>query len=180
MNHHPCIMPEHGKADAPHACCRPAAPPSTDGSATFWGDRGVWLRASSNTAHCLLGCAIGDIAAMTLIPLWYPAIGMAPLMALAIASGVATSLALEIMILRWRERLSWRNAVGTAWAMSLISMAAMELVMNAVDLLVMGGQRLHWHDLHYWLAWGPALAAGFFAVLPYNYAKLKRHGRSCH
>lgn len=180
MNNHHCTMPEHGQADAPRACCRPAAPASMDRSVTFWSDRRLWLRASSNTGHCLLGCAIGDIAAMTLIPLWYPAIGMAPLMVLAVASGIATSLALESMILRWRERLSWSNAMRTAWGMSLISMAAMELVMNAVDLLVMGGQRLHWHDSGYWLAWGPALAAGFLAVLPYNYAKIKRHGRSCH
>lgn len=180
MNHHPCSMPEHGRADAPHACCRPTAPEPLGKAKAFWGDRRLWLRASSNTAHCLLGCAVGDIAAMTLIPIWHPAIGMASLMMLAVVSGIATSLALETMILRWRERLSWRNAVQTAWAMSLISMAAMELVMNAVDLLAMGGQRMHWHDPGYWLAWGPALAAGFLAVLPYNYAKLKRHGRSCH
>ncbi len=180
MTNHDCAMPEHGQATAPHACCRPTVPVVNEGSASFWGDRPLWLRASSNTAHCLLGCAIGDIAAMTLIPLWFPAIGMATLMMLAIASGIATSLALETAILRWREHLSWRNAMRTAWGMSLISMAAMELVMNAVDLLAMGGQRMHWHEPGYWLAWGPALAAGFLAVLPYNYAKLKRHGRSCH
>jgi len=56
----------------------------------------------------------------------------------------------------------------------------MEVVMNAIDWLAMGGQRLHWHDPLYWLAWGPALVAGFLAALPYNYYMLRRHGRSCH
>lgn len=180
MDHHPCTMPEHGLTDAPHACCRPVVAPPAGSAPSFWRDRRLWRRAASNTAHCLLGCAIGDVSAMTLIPLWLPGISMTTLMLCAMAAGIATSLALEGLILRWREGLPWRDALRTAWGMSLISMAAMELVMNAADLAIMGGQRLHWHDPAYWLAWAPALAAGFLAVLPYNYAKLKRHGRSCH
>jgi hypothetical protein len=117
---------------------------------------------------------------MTLIPIWFPGIAMPALMLCAMAAGILSSLALEGLLLRLREGLSWRNALRTAWGMSLISMAVMELVMNGVDLAFMGGQRLHWHDRAYWLAWIPSLAAGFLAVLPYNYAKLKRHGRSCH
>lgn len=117
---------------------------------------------------------------MTLLPIWFPSIGMWGLMGAAIVAGIASSLLLETLVLRWKEGLPWRAALATAWAMSLMSMAVMELVMNAVDLAVMGGQRLHWQTMAYWLAWGPALLAGFFAVLPYNYAQLKRHGRSCH
>lgn len=173
--------PQPASASGSHACCRTRVGPSAQATPSgFWRHPDLWRRSALNTAHCLLGCAIGDIAAMTLVPLWLPHVGMAQLMALAIACGIATSLALETLVLRWREGLPWGGALRTAWGMSLISMAVMELVMNAVDLLVMGGQRLHWHDPAYWLAWGPALAAGFLAVWPYNYAKLKRHGRSCH
>lgn len=183
MSEPACTMPEHGRADAPHACCRPTAPmplPAPPPAAGFWSDAGVWRRAARNTAHCLFGCALGDVAAMTLVPLWWPEVPMALLMAIAVASGLATSLLLETLVLRLREQLAWRLALRTALAMSLLSMILMEVVMNAVDWLAMGGQRLHWHDPHYWLAWGPALAAGFLAPLPYAYAMLKRHGRSCH
>lgn len=183
MTDHQCTMPGHGRADAAHACCRPSsrpAPPPVQDQTGFWGDSTLWRRAAINTGHCLVGCALGDIAAMTLLPIWFPTMGMLGLMGTAIVVGIASSLLLETLVLRWRERLPWRQAVAMAWAMSLISMAAMELVMNAVDFAVMGGQRFHWHSMSYWLAWGPALLAGFFAVLPYNYAKLKRHGRSCH
>jgi len=45
---------------------------------------------------------------------------------------------------------------------------------------VMGGTRMPIDHLGYWLAWLPALLVGFLAPLPYNYIKLRRHGRSCH
>jgi hypothetical protein len=145
-----------------------------------WGDGSAWLRAASNTVHCLVGCAIGDIAAMTLVPLWWPAVPFAALMAIAVLAGIVSSLGLETLVLRRREGMAWGRALGTAWGMSLISMVAMEVAMNAVDWLVMGGQRMPVTHAGYWLAWLPALAAGFLAPLPYNYLALKRHGHGCH
>lgn len=181
MTSHDCTMPEHGQADAVHACCRPAPPrPETPPRSGFWSDPMAWRRAAGNTAHCLLGCALGDIAAMTLVPLWWPTVPFGLLMAIAIASGLASSLLLETIVLRLREGFPWRRALHTALGMSLLSMIVMELVMNGVDWLAMGGQRLPMHDLHYWAAWVPALLAGFLAPLPYNYYMLKRHARSCH
>lgn len=190
-----CSMPEHGRPDAPHACCRPktvaaqnprvsdaAAGTGTTGRArwAFWSDGPTWLRASRNTAHCLLGCAIGDIAAMTLVPLAWPSVPLWLLMVIAIISGVVTSLTLETLVLRVREGLAWGRALSVAWGMSLLSMVAMEVVMNLTDWLAMGGTRMSPATLHYWLAWIPALIAGFLAPLPYNYAKLRRYGRACH
>jgi len=179
-----CSMPEHGQVHAPHACCRPQATSDKAISASeipgFWSDQSAWSRAASNTATCLLGCALGDIAAMTLVPLSWPTIQIGLLMAIAIASGLASSLILETAILRVREGFAWRQAIRAAFGMSLISMIVMEIVMNVVDWFAMGGIRLPMHDLHYWLAWMPALIAGFLAPLPYNYYMLKRHGRACH
>jgi hypothetical protein len=178
-------MPGHGRPDALEACCRPvagaerpAAPPQRGGS--FWRDLGVWRRAAVNTGHCLLGCAIGDIAAMTLVPLAWPTVPMALLLAIAIAAGLASSLLLEALVLRWRERMTWRRAARTALGMSLLSMVAMELAMNLTDWWVMGGERMPIGHAHYWLAWVPALAVGFLAAWPYNYRQLRRHGRACH
>ncbi len=177
-----CTMPEHGRPDAPHACCRPhrAAPPPASPKSGFWSDPPAWRRAAGNTVHCLIGCALGDVAVMTMLPLLWPAIPTTLLMGLAILGGLASSLALETAILRLREDFPWRRALATAWGMSIISMVGMEVAMNIVDWLAMGGQRLHVHDPRFWLAWIPGLLAGFLAPLPYNYAMLKRHGRSCH
>lgn len=181
-----CTMPEHGRPDAPSPCCRPgaaAASPATDpatATAGFWSHGPTWRRAAINTAHCLLGCAIGDIAAMTLVPVFWPEVPWSLLMAIAIVSGITTSLGLETLILRHREGMAWGQAVRVAWGMSLISMVGMELAMNVTDWLAMGGERMPLHHAGYWLAWIPALIVGFLAPLPYNYSKLRRHGRSCH
>jgi hypothetical protein len=174
-------MPMHGRADARDPCCRPVAPPVALAPApTFWRDRSIWRRAAVNTAHCLLGCTIGDVAAMTLVPIAWPSVPMAVLMSIAVLAGLTTSLGLETLLLRWRERMRWALALRTAFAMSILSMVGMELAMNVTDWLVMGGTRWPMHELRYWLAWVPALAVGFLAPLPYNYHQLRRHGRSCH
>lgn len=117
---------------------------------------------------------------MTLVPLAWPDVPMWLLMSIAIVCGIVSSLTLETVVLRLREGFAWGRALSIAWGMSLISMVAMELVMNLTDWVAMGGQRMSPATLHYWLAWIPALAAGFLAPLPYNYYKLRRHGHSCH
>ena len=58
--------------------------------------------------------------------------------------------------------------------MSLISMVAMEAMMNAVDWALTGGVALSW-----WVV-PIMLAAGFVTSLPYTYRRLKALGRACH
>ena len=140
----------------------------------------VWPRSARNTLHCLLGCSIGDIAAMTLLPVFWPQIPFVVQSAIAIVCGIASSLALETLVLHRREAMSWRQAFAIAWRMSLISMVAMELAMNVADWFLMGGQRMSMTHLGYWLAWIPAALAGFLAAWPYNHYQLVRHGRACH
>lgn len=179
----PCTMPEHGRADAPHACCRPASAAPSPAAPTrlpFWRHADTWRRAARNTLSCLLGCTIGDVAAMALVPLWWPAVSQPILTIIAVAAGLFSSLSLETLVLRWREGMRWPNAVRVAFGMSMLSMLAMELAMNVTDWLLMGGQRMPISHLGYWLLWIPSLAVGFAAPLPYNYFKLRQYGRSCH
>jgi hypothetical protein len=179
-----CTMPGHGRADAPQACCRPGAAsapaPAAGAPSSFWRDRETWRRAARNTLSCLLGCSIGDIAAMALVPLWWPQVSQATLTVIAILAGLASSLWLETLVLRWREGMRWPTAMRVALGMSMLSMVAMELAMNVTDWLLMGGQRMPITHLGYWLLWIPSLAVGFLLPLPYNYQQLRRHGRSCH
>lgn len=77
------------------------------------------------------------------------------------------------------DRLPWRVAARTAWAMSLVSMIAMEAAENVVDYHLTGGI-VALEDPKFWLAAILSTSAGFIAPLPYNYVRLRKYGRSCH
>jgi hypothetical protein len=97
-----------------------------------------------------------------------------------VASGIATSLALETVLLRkGRDNLSWPLAARTAAGMSLISMLTMELAENVVDYHLTGGQ-IAVDSPTFWLAGAVAMLAGFLSPLPYNYMRLKKYGKACH
>ena len=137
-----------------------------------WTNVPNWKRASYNTVWCLIGCSIGDFGTifffqMTGIP--WPTI---LIMTLAIVNGIITSIALETAILS--RQMQFTPALKTACGMSLISMVSMEIVMNAVDVLLTGGAKLT-----IWVI-PVMLLAGFLTPLPYNYWRLQVHGKSCH
>ena len=88
------------------------------------------------------------------------------------ASGIATSIILETLIL-WRQ-LGPAEAFRTAIGMSLISMILMEAAMNLADYGMMGEPAITIEVLPF------TLGAGFLAAWPYNYWRLKKHGKCCH
>ena len=67
-----------------------------------------------------------------------------------------------------------KTAFRTAIGMSLISMLAMEIAMNLVDVAITGGATLTWWILQI------MFAAGIMAAVPYNYWRLKALGKACH
>lgn len=186
---HDCTMPEHGREDAPSACCRPSSPqfagfvpvaePAPQSRLQFWSDAGTWRIASRNTLNCLIGCMIGDIAMLVYLQAYHPQLPMMLTMGLAMAAGLVTSLLLESAILRWREGFAWRAAFTMAFSMSFLSMLGMEFAANATDFMLTGG-RVPPSDPFYWTALAISVGAGFLAPLPYNYWKFKRHGKACH
>jgi hypothetical protein len=195
MKNHPnpdtqvCTMPEHGREDAPSACCRPRSPQYTGFAAAFkpvrafglpfWSDRKVWRVASRNTLNCLIGCMIGDISMIVYMQTYHPNAPMLLTMGLAMAAGLVTSILFESAILRWREGFAWRAAFTMAFSMSFLSMLGMELAANATDFMLTGG-RVPPSDPFYWTALAISVGAGFLAPLPYNYWNFKRHGKTCH
>ena len=185
-----CSMPEHGREDAPSACCRPGSPqfagftkatppaPRTNWL-EFWRDRHVWRTAARNTLNCLIGCSIGDFAVIIYTQAYHPHLPMMVTMGLAMIAGLITSVLFESFMLKWKEGFGWHAALTTAFSMSFLSMLGMELAANATDFMLTGG-RVPFTDPFYWTALDIALGAGFLAPLPYNYWKFKRHGRACH
>lgn len=145
----------------------------------FWLDNNIWKRASFNTLNCLIGCSIGDFGMIIYTQAFHPHISMFTQMALATIAGLCTSVMLETLILRVREKFDWRNALTTAFSMSFLSMLAMEMAMNTADFMITGG-KANFGTLQYWLAFAVAAIAGFLVPLPYNYYKLKKYNKACH
>ena len=137
-----------------------------------WHCRHTWSQSARNTAWCLLGCAIGDFGTILWFQIYSPETPAGIVLVLAIMNGLATSIALETVILR--SQLGWRDAFRTAIGMSLVSMIGMELAMNLTDWALVGDLKMTWWSV------GPSLLAGFLAPWPYNYWRLKKFGEACH
>lgn len=116
---------------------------------------------------------------MLLLQTHAPDLGVPLTVAASCASGIATSLALETVVLRATEAMAWSTALSVAARMSMVSMLAMELAENGVELALTGGD-LACSQAAFAAALPPALLAGFLVPLPYNYWMLKRWGRACH
>ena len=159
----------------------PSLPPPPPASLAFWQHTPTWRRAGVNTLRCLAGCSAGDFAAMWYLQTHHAALGMWPtIMGLAVASGLASSITLETLLLALgKDRLPLRDAARTAVGMSLISMVTMEVAENAVDYHLMGGV-VALDEPAFWGAAAVSMGAGFLAPLPYNYLRLRKHGKSCH
>ena len=139
----------------------------------------TWASAARNTTRCLIGCSLGDFGALFLMQYHEVSLPMGATMAIAMASGLLTSFAVETGWLMARHDMDVRRAAKTAFGMSAISMLSMELAENVVDLSLTGGQ-LDPSAGWWWGALGASLTAGFLTPLPYNYYMLRKHGKSCH
>ena len=143
-----------------------------DNTLINWRCKHTWKKSSYNTMWCLIGCSIGDfgtIAFFQFADIQWPVF---LIMTLAIINGLITSIALETFILS--RQMEIKSAFNTAIGMSFISMMSMELAMNLTDVLLTGGAILKWWVIPF------MLLAGFIVPLPYNYWRLKVHGKSCH
>ncbi|KAI0535126.1 hypothetical protein GGR58DRAFT_480237 [Xylaria digitata] len=164
--------------NSPH--CVGKTGPAVPTSLSFWMSAPVWRRSAVNTLRCLIGCTSGDFSAMWFLQTSYPEISIGVIMSIAMISGLTTSMLLETALLRYgRDELSWSNAAQTAAGMSFISMLTMEATQNIVDYHLTGGA-VAFDSPAFWAAAVISMGAGFLAPLPYNYLRLKKHGRPCH
>ena len=137
-----------------------------------WKCKHTWRRSAKNTAWCLLGCSIGDFGTILYFQLTGIPWPTLYIMILAIINGIITSIILETVVLSRQMIIS--KAFKTAIGMSLISMVSMEIAMNAVDWIIMGGAKLVWWVIPI------MLVAGFLTPWPYNYYRLKKYNIACH
>ena len=146
---------------------------STTVSSSFhWKCRHTWQRSAKNTLWCLLGCSIGDFGTILFFQLSAISWPTLNIMVLAIINGLITSIALETIILF--RQMNIKQAFQTAIGMSFISMISMEVSMNAVDWIIVGGAEIVWWIIPF------MLIVGFLTPWPYNYWRLKKFNTACH
>ena len=146
---------------------------STTVSSSFhWKCRHTWQRSAKNTLWCLLGCSIGDFGTILFFQLSAISWPTLIIMILAIINGLITSIALETIILF--RQMNIKQAFQTAIGMSFISMISMEISMNAVDWIIVGGAEIVWWVIPF------MLIVGFLTPWPYNYWRLKKFNLACH
>ena len=146
---------------------------STIVSSSFhWKCRHTWQRSAKNTLWCLLGCSIGDFGTILFFQLSAISWPTLIIMILAIINGLITSIALETIILF--RQMNIKQAFQTAIGMSFISMISMEVSMNAVDWIIVGGAEIVWWIIPF------MLIVGFLTPWPYNYWRLKKFNLACH
>ena len=137
-----------------------------------WKCLNTWKKSSYNTLWCLIGCSIGDFGTIFFFQISSISFPVLTIMILAIINGLITSIILETVVLFSQMKIT--KAFQTAIGMSFISMISMEIVMNAIDWILIGEAKLTW-----WIV-PLMLLAGFLTTWPYNYWRLKKYNAQCH
>ncbi len=139
------------------------------------GRRELNRLAVTATAHCLTGCAIGEILGLVIGTTlgWGNAATIVLAIALAFLFGYSFTI---VPVLR--SGLALSAALGVALAADTVSITVMEIADNAIMLIVPGAMEA---GLNTWLFWGAlavalaiALAIAFVVTVPVNRALIRR------
>lgn len=127
--------------------------------------------AVSATLHCLTGCALGEVAGMVVGTAlgWTDLQTIVLAVALALVFGYAFTIGPVV-----RSGLALRAAVPVALAADTVSIAVMEIVDNAVMLLVPGAMDAHLDSPMFWGSLAFALGVAFVVTVPVNRSLIAR------
>jgi hypothetical protein len=121
--------------------------------------------AAQATTHCLTGCAIGEVLGLVIgTQLGWTDIAT---IALAIVLAYVFGYALTLRPLL-RSGLAIGAALGVAFAADTLSITVMEIVDNAVVLLIPGAMDAGLTSLLFWGSLALALAVAWVAAFPVN------------
>jgi hypothetical protein len=121
--------------------------------------------AFSATLHCLTGCAIGEVLGMVI----GTALGWGNVATIALAVVLAFFFGYSLtMIPLLRSGLSLATTLPLAFAADTLSITVMEIVDNAVMLVVPGAMEAGLSSLLFWGSLAFALAVAFVAAYPVN------------
>jgi hypothetical protein len=121
--------------------------------------------AVSATLHCLTGCAIGEIAGLAI----GTALGWSDLATIALAVGLAFFFGYALTSLPLlRSGMALAAVIPIALTADTLSIAVMEIVDNAILLLIPGAMDAGLGDILFWGALAFALGVAFVVTVPVN------------
>jgi Domain of unknown function (DUF4396) len=121
--------------------------------------------AFSATLHCLTGCAIGEVLGMVI----GTALGWSNFATIALAVVLAFFFGYSLtMIPLLRSGLALATTLPLAFASDTLSITVMEIVDNAVMLVVPGAMEAGLGSFLFWGSLAFALAVAFVAAYPVN------------
>ena len=121
--------------------------------------------ALSATLHCLTGCAIGEVLGLVVGTRF--GLSNAATIALAVVLAFLFGYAFTLVPLI-RNGLVWPSALKLAFAADTASITVMEIVDNAIMLLIPGAMDAGLNTLLFWLSLAFALIIAGMAAFPVN------------
>jgi Domain of unknown function (DUF4396) len=117
------------------------------------------------TVHCLTGCAIGEVLGMII----GTALGWSDLATIALAVALAFFFGYTLTSLPLlRSGMALSAVIPIALASDTISITIMEIVDNAIMLLIPGAMEATLTDIGFWAALAAALLIAGVAAYPAN------------
>jgi hypothetical protein len=121
--------------------------------------------AFSATAHCLTGCAIGEVLGLVIGTI----LGWGTLATIALAVVLAFFFGYSLTMLPLlRSGLALATVLPIAFAADTLSIAVMEIVDNLIILIIPGAMEAGLGSLLFWGSLAFALAVAFVAAFPVN------------
>lgn len=134
-------------------------------------------QAIRHTVHCLVGCGIGEILGMFIAASlgWH----RAGRLSLAIVLAFAVGYSLTYRGVR-RHAASSREAFRITFATDTVSIATMEVVDNAVELLIPNALMVTAASFRFWWGLALSLAIAFVITVPVNRYMISRNPQHHH
>jgi hypothetical protein len=130
-----------------------------------------WSTAAQATAHCLTGCAIGEVLGMVIGTAAALSNGVTVVLSVALAFVFGYALTMRGVL---RSGAGLRTAVRVALAADTVSIAVMELVDNGVIVLVPGAMEAGLASVLFWATLAVSLAIAFVVTTPVNRFMISR------
>lgn len=160
------MMTDNGKLDKDHARHEHEHHHDHDHSGVA-----INKMAMSATLHCLVGCAIGEVLGLVIgTALGWSALGT---IVLAVTLAFVFGFALSTLPLR-RAGLGFAAALSIVFAADTLSIATMEIVDNAVMMIIPGAMSAGLVSPLFWVSMPIALTVAYFAAYPVNKYLLKK------
>jgi hypothetical protein len=122
------------------------------------------------TAHCLLGCSIGEILGMVISA----GLDLSNFYSIIISIFLAFVFGYSLTLLPLNRHLGFKKALRIAVASDTASISTMELMDNLVIVLIPSALDAKLTDLLFWGSLAVSLVVAFLVTVPVNYILIKR------